>query len=145
MRQVPSSFPGVRSAISFLVRGASDRRLERTVGSRAGLALVFGVMARRFVPEKADGFAGVIQYRLCAADGGVRGWTVEVEGRRARARRGMAADPRVTLSLALADFARLAAGELDPGKALLTGRLDVEGDVSVAVRLGEMFGASSPY
>lgn len=145
MRQVRSSFPCVRSAISSLVRGATDRRLERTVGSRAGLALLFGVMARRFAPEKAGEFAGVIQYRLRAEDDGVREWLVEVEGGRARARRGAAADPRVTLSLALADFVRLAAGELDPGKALLTGRLDVEGDVSVAVRLGEMFGAPSPY
>lgn len=135
----------MRSAISLLVRGASDRWLERTVGSRAGLALLFGVMARRFVPEKALGFTGAVQYRLRAADGGVRLWVVEVGRERARSRRGMAADPRVTLSIALADLARLAVGELDPGKALLTGRLDVEGDAAVAVRLGEMFGAPSTY
>jgi hypothetical protein len=34
----------------------------------------------------------------------------------------------------------MAAQELDAGKALLTGRLDLEGDFSLAQRLGEMFG-----
>jgi len=45
----------------------------------------------------------------------------------------------------VADFLRIAAGEEDPGKALLTGRLVLEGDFSVALRLGEMFGEPSPY
>jgi len=35
---------------------------------------------------------------------------------------------------------RLAGGDLDPGKALLTGRMDMEGDLAIAARLGEMFG-----
>jgi putative sterol carrier protein len=137
--------PGVRTAISSLLRGASDRRLERTIGSRAGLALLFRMMARRFVPEKARGFVGAVQYRLRATDGGVREWVVEIDGARARARPGRVVYPRVTLSLALADFARLAAGELDPGRALLTGRLDVTGDLAVATRLGDMFGAPSTH
>jgi putative sterol carrier protein len=34
----------------------------------------------------------------------------------------------------------MAAGDLDAGKALLTGRLDVAGDFALAQRLGEMFG-----
>ena len=34
----------------------------------------------------------------------------------------------------------MAARDLDAGKALLTGRLDLEGDFSLAQRLGEMFG-----
>jgi hypothetical protein len=36
--------------------------------------------------------------------------------------------------------ARFAAGELDPGRALLEGRLDLKGDFALATRLGEMFG-----
>ena len=42
--------------------------------------------------------------------------------------------------MGLADFLRMAAGDLDAGRALLTGRLDLEGDFSLAQRLGEMFG-----
>ena len=44
------------------------------------------------------------------------------------------------LKLGLVDFVRMAGGDLDPGKALLTGRMDMEGDLAVAARLGEMFG-----
>jgi putative sterol carrier protein len=47
------------------------------------------------------------------------------------------------LKLGLADFVRLAGRDLDPGKALLTGRMDMEGDLALAARLGEMFGQPS--
>lgn len=139
------SFPGVRSVISSWVRGSSDARLERTIGSRAGLTLLFRALARRFDPARAEDFSGALQFVLRAGDGEVRGWVVEVGGGRARARPGTAPDPRVTISLGRADFGRIAAGELDPGKALLTGRLDIEGDLAVATRLGEMFGLAGPY
>jgi putative sterol carrier protein len=39
-------------------------------------------------------------------------------------------------------FVRIAAGELDPARAMLDGRLEIEGDYAVAGRLGEMFGAA---
>ena len=47
--------------------------------------------------------------------------------------------------MGLADFVRIAGRDLEPGRALLTGRLEIEGDVVVATRLGEMFGEASPY
>ena len=43
----------------------------------------------------------------------------------------------------MADFVRMAGGDLDAGKALLIGRLDLEGDFDVAGRLGDMFGRAS--
>jgi len=132
-------------AFSGWVSRASDRGLERTAGSRAGLALLFGEMARRFDPERAAGFEGDIVYELSGDDGASRAWTLAVSGGRARSRAGRAPAPRLTVSLALADFVRMAGGDLDPGKALLTGRLHVEGDLSVAARLGEMFGRATAY
>ena len=38
----------------------------------------------------------------------------------------------------------VAARDLDPAKALLSGRLDLEGDFAVAMRLAAMFGQPSP-
>ena len=35
---------------------------------------------------------------------------------------------------------RIAGDDLDPGTALLTGKMDMEGDLALAPRLGEMFG-----
>jgi len=130
-------------AFQAFVRRADDRRLERTIGSDRGLRLIFGAMAQAFVPEAAGGFSGELEYRLRRADGTVADWTVAIDGERAEARPGPANAPKLKVMLGVADFVRIAGRDLDPGKALLTGRLDLEGDLAVAARLGEMFGQPS--
>jgi alkanesulfonate monooxygenase SsuD/methylene tetrahydromethanopterin reductase-like flavin-dependent oxidoreductase (luciferase family)/putative sterol carrier protein len=127
-------------AFQAFVRRSSDDRLERTVGSERGLKLVFGAMAHAYEPDKAHGFAGELQYDLRRGDGTVMRWTVRVDPRRATAHPGAASAPALTLKMTVADFLRMAAQDLDAGKALLTARLDLEGDFSLAQRLGEMFG-----
>jgi putative sterol carrier protein len=132
-----------RQALRSYVRRSGDRRLERTLGSRGGLRVLFGAMARRFVPERADGFTGDIQYDLGYSDGAVRTWTVSVGAERATARPGPAPDPALTIAMSLADLLRLAGGDLQPFSALLAGRLELAGDLNVAMRLGPMFGQPS--
>ena len=132
------------AAFSRFVHRASDHRLERTVGSDPGLRVVFNGMARRFRPDKAAGFSGDIQYELAPADGEAKPWVVSVNGARASARPGRAPAPAVTIAMNLADFARLVGRDLDPGKALLEGKLNVEGDFNVLTKLGEMFGEPAP-
>jgi alkanesulfonate monooxygenase SsuD/methylene tetrahydromethanopterin reductase-like flavin-dependent oxidoreductase (luciferase family)/putative sterol carrier protein len=127
-------------AFKAFVRRSDDRRLERTAGSARGLKVLFGAMAQAYEPEKAAGFSGELQYDLRRSDGELVSWTVALGPERASVRPGTAAAPALTLKLALVDFVRLAGGDLEPGKALLTGRLDMEGDLAVAARLGEMFG-----
>lgn len=136
---------GIEAAFQAFVRRSSDRRLERTVGSARGLKVVFGAMTRAYVPERAAGWNGDIRYELTGAGGAVRTWTVSCDDAGARARAAAAPDPALTVRLGLADFVRLAGRDLDPVKALLTGRMDLEGDFDVAVRLGEMFGQPSSY
>jgi putative sterol carrier protein len=97
-------------------------------------------MARAYEPDKARGFAGELQYDLTRSDGRPVPWTVRVDPRAAAVHPGQAAAPALTLKMTVADFLRMAAGDLDAGKALLTGRLDLAGDFALAQRLGEMFG-----
>ncbi len=132
------------AAFRAFVSRSDDRRLERTVGRAQGLRILFSGMTSQFVPDRAGGFMGDIGYELRAADGSVRTWTVSIgpDGARAFAGRGA---PRLTIKLALADFVRIAARDLDTGKALLEGRMDLEGDFSLAARLGEMFGQPSSF
>jgi len=125
------------------VRRSSDTRLERTIGSRRGLRFVFAAMARAYRPERADGWSGDIRYELTDSRGAARTWTVTCGPERARVREGAAADPDLTLKLGLSDFIRVAAGDLDPAKALLSGRMDLEGDFGLAMRLAAMFGQPS--
>jgi hypothetical protein len=50
----------------------------------------------------------------------------------------------VTVRMGLVDFVRIAAGG-SPMPAFLEGRVELEGDLSVARRMTEMFGGPSPY
>jgi hypothetical protein len=65
---------------------------------------------------------------------------VSIRDRRAEARRGVAADPRVTMRASVPDFVRLVSREAFAPKLLLEGRVEVEGDFALAGRLDEMFG-----
>ncbi|MCW3001680.1 MAG: class flavin-dependent oxidoreductase, partial [Conexibacter sp.] len=132
-------------ALQAFVKRSDDTRLERTIGSRAGLRALFAAMERQFVLERTGGFIGDIQYDLRSADGTIRSWTVSVDADVARARSGASPAPALKITLSVADFARLAGRDLDPVKALLTGRLDLKGDFAVAMRLGEMFGQPSAF
>jgi alkanesulfonate monooxygenase SsuD/methylene tetrahydromethanopterin reductase-like flavin-dependent oxidoreductase (luciferase family)/putative sterol carrier protein len=127
-------------AFRAFVRRSDDRRLERTVGSDRGLKVLFGAMAQAYQPDKSGGFTGDLLYELRRADGSVVPWTVAIATDTASARAGGATAPALTMKLGVADFVRMAGRDLDPGKALLTGRMDIEGDLALAARLGEMFG-----
>jgi putative sterol carrier protein len=95
----------------------------------------------------AFGFEGELQFVLAqpATGGSPHAWTITVTDSKAHARAREATDPRVTLRAGVADFVRIATGEANPGALLLEGKLEVEGDLSLAPRLSEMFGGPSPY
>jgi alkanesulfonate monooxygenase SsuD/methylene tetrahydromethanopterin reductase-like flavin-dependent oxidoreductase (luciferase family)/putative sterol carrier protein len=126
------------AAFASLVRGRSDERLERMFRG-PGLWVIFKGMERAFVPEKAAGFEGEVQYDLRSSSG-TRSWVLKIANGRARTRRGTAEDPQLTMRVSLPDFIRMAAQEEHPPKLFLTGRIEVEGDFAVAGRLAEMFG-----
>ncbi len=131
------------SAFGRYVKSRSDEQLERVLGSKAGMRLLFKGMEYAFVPEKADGFSGEVQYVLSGRDG-AREWILRIEdGARAVTEPGRARDPVVTFKTSVPTFARIASQELHPAKAMMEGDLEVSGDFEAAARLGEMLGADS--
>jgi alkanesulfonate monooxygenase SsuD/methylene tetrahydromethanopterin reductase-like flavin-dependent oxidoreductase (luciferase family) len=141
---------GVTKLMARLVDGAADAELERRFGSALVQRLLIEAMARSFVPEAAAGFRGTLAYELTRpATGGEAGrWTIEVGPERAVVRAGEPADvtpPAVRVSFQLSDFVRIAAGKIDPAEPLLHNRASFTGDLALAARLPEMFGAPSPY
>jgi alkanesulfonate monooxygenase SsuD/methylene tetrahydromethanopterin reductase-like flavin-dependent oxidoreductase (luciferase family)/putative sterol carrier protein len=132
------------TAFSSFVRGRSDEQLDRLVGSDAGLRVIFKGMEQAFVPDRAHGFSGAIQYEL-ASSRGTRRWAVQIDDGRAVAEPRTAGDPAVTIRTSVPVFARIAAREIHPAKAMLDGDFEVEGDFQVAQRLGEMFGEAPAW
>jgi alkanesulfonate monooxygenase SsuD/methylene tetrahydromethanopterin reductase-like flavin-dependent oxidoreductase (luciferase family)/putative sterol carrier protein len=130
------------SAFAAFVRKRSDAQLERTVGSGPGLRLLFKGMERAFIPERANGFKGEVQYELTGQNGG-RDWVLRIDGDQARTAPGRSANPVVTFRMSVPVFARIASQEMHPAKAMMEGELAIDGDFEAAARIGEMFGADS--
>jgi hypothetical protein len=139
---------GGQAAIAKLVAGRSDAEIERRFGRRVAQRAIFGAVARSYLPEVSAGFEGDIVYELRHVADGNRPpdvWTVRVRDGKARAVQGNGDSPAVLVRMGLPDFARILSGELHPAAAMMEGKLELEGDLRVAARLGEMFGGPSPY
>jgi alkanesulfonate monooxygenase SsuD/methylene tetrahydromethanopterin reductase-like flavin-dependent oxidoreductase (luciferase family) len=142
-----------RDALASLVRGQSDRVIEKRFGSALVQRLIFGVMARAFDPRLASGFQGDIVYELAraatnGASGGqpsVNAWTLHVEKDRATARPGASASPALRIRMSVSDFARLMTGDVPRNEPVLLGRIQIEGDLGLAARASEMFGGPSNF
>ncbi len=136
-----------RAALASLVRDAPDEQLERRFGSHRVQSLIFRSMARAFDPSAAPAFEGEITYEIVHAEPGparrVDCWTLAISQGDAAAKAGPSPRPAVSIRLSVPEFARLLAGESDPGVAMFDGRIEVRGDMGVAARLDAMFRASA--
>jgi SCP-2 sterol transfer family len=122
-----------------------DRVLELTLGSRAGIRIIFAGMSRQFVPAAAEGFEGSIGYELRRHGGAViEGWDLRIGSSTAKARAGFPAQPAVTLRLTVGDFVRFSFGAVSPVVLLTEERLRLDGDLMIATRLAPMFGRALP-
>ena len=133
------------SLLAPVVSGRSDSEVERWAIREEGLAAIFKAMTGLYNPSSAGGFQGEIQYRLGLGDGGIEEWVIVVAGEAAEARPGRASQPAVELRIPLATFVRIAAGEIPAGRAFLDGHVEVDGDIRVAGRIGEMFGGRTAF
>jgi putative sterol carrier protein len=63
---------------------------------------------------------------------------VRIANGRLRAWRGTDQNPSATLSMPAATFARMAAGQQTAAAAAMTGKLQLEGDLKLVARFGEV-------
>jgi len=132
------------SPLAPFIRGKSDEELVAAFGTDDAVQMIFAGMQAAFVPARAEGFSGAIQYEL-EVNGSVHTWAMEIADGAARASRGAAEAPKLTVRSTLPVFLRVAAGEMNGGLALMEGKIALKGDLGVAARLGEMFGDSPRY
>lgn len=122
--------------------------LERRFADPRRQQRLLKALARGFQPSQANGFSGVIAYELepfsmePPPDAPWR-WAVQVDSRAGRARLLEPAplDAAVTIHIGLADWVRVIAGVEDALTVMVAGHCSIEGDVVLAMRLEDMFGA----
>jgi len=135
-----------QAGLRRLIGSASDARLEQIFGTSQAQRAVFAIMTRQFDPARAAGFEGAIAYDLGLADGTRRCWLIEVGGGQARVRQaGDAAGAALTIRVPLADFVRVLTTAGSFYALILDGRMTMDGDLELANRVPEMFGARSAY
>lgn len=124
-----------------MIQGQSDAEIIEAVqsmGTDTVLSQAFQGMKDAFLPERATGQSAVIQWDITAPEG-TRSWQLRVENGTCSLAEGSTATPRVTLGLALADFLRFLAGQLDGMQAFMSGKLRVSGDLMLAQSMQAWF------
>ncbi len=92
----------------------------------------------RFRPSAAEGLDAVFQLDLTGNGSGC--WHLIVAERQCRLVTGAAQKPNVIITVSAEDWGEMMGGRLDPFTALASGRLRVEGDLELAMRLQTVFG-----
>jgi len=104
--------------------------------SKAGAILVS--LAKRFCAEEAAGVTATYQLNLTGDDGG--NWYLTVGDQKCALAAGTLPQPDVIITMTADDWVDLLSGKLDGYTAFLQGRVDVQGDLGLALRLQSMFG-----
>lgn len=102
------------------------------------VADVFAAMPVNFQPEKADGLAALVAFDLHGDDAG-RYW-VHIEG--GTCRTGAGDPPRAadaTIRASGNDWLRITNGQLNPVLAGVMGKIKVEGEMGLALKLAGAF------
>jgi len=89
-------------------------------------------------PGKLAGLDAIVLFDLSGEGGGQ--WTMTIANDQLSITEGATTAPTVTLKMAAADFVAMVKGNLNAAAAFMQGRLKIEGDMSVAMRLQTLFG-----
>jgi putative sterol carrier protein len=94
-------------------------------------------MAKSFVAEKAAGVDAVIQFKFSGTEAGE--WNVTIKEGKCLVAQGLAPSPKLTLSADSKDFIKVFTGQLDGMQAFMQGKLRLQGDMSLAMKLMSLF------
>ena len=99
---------------------------------------VFEAMAGKSLPEQAGDLEGTIQFDLSGEGGGQ--WYATITNRQVVVSQGVTANPRLTFNASGSDYLAIINGDLNPVNAFMQGKVRVQGDVALAMKLQSLFG-----
>ncbi|MBI1318915.1 MAG: sterol-binding protein [Candidatus Hydrogenedens sp.] len=87
--------------------------------------------------DKIAGMNAVYQFNIDGPDGGQ--WAVKLADGDASVIEGAADSPNITISMTDENFVGLVTGKLNGQTAFLTGKLKIQGDMTLAMKLQQVF------
>jgi putative sterol carrier protein len=101
----------------------------------------FSMVPTRVNKDKIAGMNATYQFVITGDGGGE--WNVKVANGEAIAAEGKAESPSITLTMDAANFIALVTGKLNGQTAFLTGKLKIQGDMTLAMKLASVFSLGS--
>ena len=98
----------------------------------------FAAMTGRFDAGKAAGVEGSIQFNLTGDNGGK--WALQFAGNTCQVVEGGIDSPNATLTMSDEDFVGMVNGNVNAMAAFMQGRIKLEGDMGMALKLQSLFG-----
>ncbi len=98
---------------------------------------MFEELVRRFRPEKAQGVDAVIQFDLSGEDGGL--FWVKVANGQVSAGDGQGDNPKITIRSTMDTWKDVANGKTNVVNAFMMGKLKVQGDMGLGIKMQSMF------
>ena len=89
-------------------------------------------------PDLIEKINAVYQFNIAGAEGGT--WSVDCTQPGGVVVKGSAAAPRCTVSMVDADFLKLVSGKLNAQMAFMTGKIKIQGDMGLAMKLQQLLG-----
>jgi putative sterol carrier protein len=105
--------------------------------SHPAVRAFFEALPSRFHADAAEGVTAVYQFNLSGEQGGQ--FQLHVADQACRVTAGTHPSPNVTLAMAGEDCMAILEGRLSGVSAYLSGRLRVDGDIGLAMRLAAFF------
>lgn len=90
-----------------------------------------------FAPERSGGVSAIVQFEISGSEGG--NWTVKIEDSQCLVGHGVAEAANLTFLASAEDVMEIFYNQLDPMKAYLQGRIRFRGNLSLALRLFDLF------
>lgn len=98
--------------------------------------------ALKLDPKKLAGSEGVYQFNITGNDSGTYQLIIDENG--GKAVEGTEKDPEVTLTISDEDYKEMIAGKLNPTEAFMSGKLTIEGDIGLALKLQGILNEYAP-
>ena len=98
----------------------------------------FNELPNRVDPNKIAGINATYQFNITGDNGGE--WAVKLADGKAEVTKGQAENPNITLTTSDENWMAITNGSLSGQTAFLTGKLKIQGDMSLAMKLQGLLG-----